>query len=197
MLENALIAHCSPTLARLKLGNLFTVPVVDEDGFSGELTRLNALLMPKGVVLRPLRRRGDRALLYLYREADLQNALMQAEIRAFLKLWGYERFDEESVLAHLCSRLGEGEDFPHEIGVFLGYPLADVMEFIRNEGRNSICSGCWKVYTNECDAIRKFECFRKCKEVYSRLYAAGSTLARLTVGPRKKTINLKGDYHNE
>ena len=36
--------------------------------------------------------------------------------------------------------------FPHEIGIFLGYPLADVAGFIRNKGRNCKCIGTWKVY---------------------------------------------------
>ena len=32
-------------------------------------------------------------------------------------------------------KLKTREDFPHEIGLLLGYPLADVKAFIENEGK--------------------------------------------------------------
>ena len=38
--------------------------------------------------------------------------------------------------------------FPHEIGVFLGYPLEDVKGFIENKGKNFLYSGYWKVYSD-------------------------------------------------
>ena len=40
----------------------------------------------------------------------------------------------------------EAADFPHEIGVFLGYPLEDVVGFIRHRGKCFTCCGCWKSY---------------------------------------------------
>ena len=39
-----------------------------------------------------------------------------------------------------------GGDFPHEIGLLLGYPPEDVSGFIENGGKNFLCSGYWKVY---------------------------------------------------
>ena len=38
--------------------------------------------------------------------------------------------------------------FPHEIGVFLGYPLDDVKGFIKNEGKKYLMIGYWKVYSD-------------------------------------------------
>lgn len=181
MLENALIAHGSPTLARLKVGSLFPVMVTDPAAFDRELERLNGLLMPKGVVLTTLRVRDGRALMYVYREAELKCTLQNEAHQMFLRAWGYQDFSLEAVLAQLRSRLSGEDEFPHEIGVFLGYPLQDVIEYIRNEGRNCLCCGCWKVYTDECYARRMFERFRKCREVYGRLFAAGRSLSKLTV----------------
>ena len=59
------------------------------------------------------------------------------------------------------SRLAQREDFPHEIGLFLGYPLGDVIGFIKNAGQNCKCVGCWKVYCNECEAIKAFAMIEK------------------------------------
>lgn len=182
MLERAVIVHASPTLARLKLGSLFNI--VRTETFDEELERLNAQFKPKGLVLTVLRQRGGRVLMYLYRESELERALECKRIRAFLGSCGYERFDLESVMAHLRSRLENCEEFPHEIGVFLGYPLTDVIGFIENEGRDCLCCGCWKVYSNECEALRTFARFSKCKEVYGRLFASGCPLSQLTVRSR-------------
>lgn len=182
MLDRAVIVHASPTLARLKLGSLFNI--VRGEAFELELERLNAMFESKGLVLTLLRERGGRVLMYLYRTSELEQALECQRIRAFLRACGYDKFDLGSVLAHLRSRLENCEEFPHEIGVFLGYPLTDVIGFIENEGQNCLCCGCWKVYSNECEALRAFERFRKCKEVYARLFASGRSLSQLTVRSR-------------
>ena len=75
-------------------------------------------------------------------------------LRTFIKKYGYESTDPAYALERLRSRLAQREDFPHEIGLFLGYPLGDVIGFIKNAGQNCKCVGCWKVYCNECEAIR-------------------------------------------
>lgn len=183
MLDKALVAHGSPTLARLKLGSLFSVSREGGD-FDGELARLNAMLEPKGLVLTVLRERGGRALMYVYRTSELERSLACPMVQDFLKEHGYESFELGGVLDHLRQRLALSEEFPHEIGVFLGYPLSDVIDFIRNDGQNCLCCGCWKVYSNECEALRAFARFRKCKEVYGRLFAQGCPLSQLTVRSR-------------
>ena len=183
MLERALITHGSPTLARLKVGNLFNISRGDGD-FDGELEQLNEMLGPKGLVLTVLRESGGRVLMYIYRKAELRHSLSCPMVQGFLRECGYESFELDDVLSRLRERLAVSEEFPHEIGVFLGYPLADVIGFIQNEGRDCLCCGCWKVYSNECEALRTFERFRKCKEVYGRLFEQGRPLSQLTVCSR-------------
>ena len=182
MLESALIAHGAPTLARLKVGSAFAVPA--GEGLCAEIGRLNGELEPKGVRLTALRVRDGRALMYLYRETELAAALSQVDVRAFLRSMGYAVFETVAVLERLRLRLAQSEEFPHEIGVFLGYPLPDVIAYIRNGGRNCLCCGCWKVYFDEHGARRTFARFRKCREVYARLFAQGCPLSKLTVRTR-------------
>lgn len=179
MLEEALIAYGAPTLARLKTGSLFSVRA--EDGSEAEWRRVRAMLAPRGVALTALRRDPARALLYLYREDALRSTLARPEVRRFLAPYGYRRWEVEHALAALRLRLAAKEGFPHEIGIFLGYPLADVIGFIRHSGRDCLRTGCWKVYANEAEAERAFRRLRKCKEVYAGLFANGASLERLTV----------------
>ena len=181
MLENAMIAHGSPTLARLKTGSLFAVANQDASLLSREMDRLNDILVPRGVRLTALRTTGGRTLMYLYRELALHETLSHPDVQALLIRCGYHAFTVEPALQTLRNRLETSTDFPHEIGVFLGYPLADVVGFIRNGGRNCLCSGCWKAYSNEREARRMFARLHKCRAVYARLFAEGCPLARLTV----------------
>lgn len=48
------------------------------------------------------------------------------------------------------------ESCPHEIGLFLGYPLDDVKSFIKNKGKNCICCRYWKVYHHPEQAQKTF-----------------------------------------
>ena len=85
--------------------------------------------------------------------------------KIFGKKYGYENTEPEQCLALLKKRFEAAEAFPHEIGIFLDYPLGDVIGFIQNSGQNYKCSGCWKVYCNECEALKMFQKYHKCREV--------------------------------
>ena len=183
MLDRAIINHASPTLARLKPGSLINLEI--NEGFFEEYAGLSEELREKGVRLTILRLRGGKALVYVYRPLDLERILDDEEIRGFLAGYGYLRFDAASAIQTLRQRLRDTDSFPHEIGVFLGYPLADVVGFIKNGGRNCLACGCWKVYSDPCCALQTFQRFEKCKTVYQRLFAEGCPLARLTVAARE------------
>lgn len=63
----------------------------------------------------------------------------------------------EEMLDALQLRLTCGA-FPHEIGLFLGYPPEDVEGFRLHRGRDYKLCGCWKVYS---DVEGARQCFRR------------------------------------
>ncbi|MPN35997.1 hypothetical protein SDC9_183502 [bioreactor metagenome] len=71
--------------------------------------------------------------------------------------------------------------FPHEIGLFLGYPLHDVVGFIENKGRNFTCSGYWKSYGDPETAQKCYERYRRCVSTYKRRFENGAPISRLVV----------------
>ena len=85
------------------------------------------------------------------------------------------------MLCQLSRRLCLQEDFPHEIGVFLGYPLHDVIGFIENRGQNYSCCGHWKCYGDADRAQRTFDVYKRCTAVYKRMYRRGVPLMKLVV----------------
>lgn len=181
MSDEMIIRHCSPTLAGLKTGNLFVCPYSNKQELIGAVRSLNRRLVPKGVRVIPLRMSAGKVLLYIYRPGMLKNDLTAEEAADILDEYGYSADDPGKCVARLSCRLCEYEEFPHEIGFFLGYPPEDVRGFIENRAGGYKCDGCWKVYGDEESAKRKFQKYKKCTDVYCSQWENGKSIERLTV----------------
>lgn len=185
--ETVMIEQCAPVLAGIKPANLFRHETRDKAGLARTVAHWNAQLNSRGLRLRVLKEctHGHWFLLYLYRPARLESILAGGEARRFLEQEGYTLPGPgESCLAlldQLAHRLACGGDFPHEIGIFLGYPLSDVIGFIRNQGQNFTCCGCWKSYGDPDAARRCFDRMKKCTDLYLRLFHSGTPILRLAV----------------
>lgn len=146
--------------------------------------QLRELLIKKGVSLDIILEEKGRLLLYVYRKDRLEQDLSCPVVSDFLKKYGYNPLNISSVIDTLKSRFTgcniDGK-FPHEIGLFLGYPIKDVIGFIKNGGKNYVYSGYWKVYDEEENATSVFASYDKCFAVYRRLSSQGANIFRLTV----------------
>ena len=87
----------------------------------------------------------------------------------------------QGCLLQLRRRLAQSGQFPHEIGLFLGYPPCDVLGFLHDAGRHSKLSGYWQVYGDAQAALALFAKYKKCADVYARCHANGTSIWQLTV----------------
>lgn len=181
MSEEYVVRQCAPTLAGIKTGSLFPCPYQSRQALMGEIRALNRRLSPKGLILLPVRYLNGKALLYLYRPSNLRQDLKDRLAAQVLEQAGYSCSKSEQCVVRLIRRLKENEDFPHEIGLFLSYPPEDVKGFIDNRACNFKCSGLWKVYGDEARAQAMFARFRKCTEIYCKLWQEGSSIEQLAV----------------
>lgn len=179
--EREIIRHCSPTLAGMKTGNLFSYSFNNYCHLSDQISDFNALLNSRGVYFEILKTNASRVLIYVYRRNHLVADLSCPKVNTFLQNIGYPTNDVESCLAYLSSRIQNSIDFPHEIGLFLSYPFEDVQGFINHQGKNCQHCGCWKVYRNTNDKIKLFNKFEKCTRTYCQRLINGSSLLKLTV----------------
>ena len=85
----------------------------------------------------------------------------------------------QELLRQLSRRLCLEREFPHEIGVFLGYPLEDVVGFIRNRGRNYTCCGYWKAYGDPEAAQKRFDQYRRCTAACCEQFRKGTAITQL------------------
>ena len=117
-----------------------------------------SILKLKAVILKESA--TDLQILF-YEERSLQKILCRSENRNFLNLFGYESCrNVEEFLEHLRLRFS-GMEFPHEIGLFLGYPKKDVEGFIRSPGGGRcVPRGLWRVFGPMGESMVKMNCFR-------------------------------------
>ena len=181
MSEGLIIRQCSPTLAGMKTGSMFSCAFSSESALRGAVRHWNRLLSGKGLCMVPLRYMNRHALIYVYRPARLSKDLQDCETCRILSEFGYKPGPAGKTLAQLIRRFADSAEFPHEVGLFLSYPPEDVRGFIENHAAGSKCTGTWKVY-GDADAARKtFQRYRKCTEVYCREYSRGATIEKLAV----------------
>lgn len=156
-----LAMHCAPLLKRMAVANVLTLSRKHALGIKGMLknTEIECYILKADC---------GRVILYLYRKDALQSCLQQEDVRNFLKKYGYPDKEIVDMLKRLSQRIrlyADGQtDFPHEIGAFLGYPLADVESFIENRGKNYAYLGYWKVYHDVEQAVKTFRLFDKERE---------------------------------
>lgn len=181
MSEELIIKHCSPTLAGIKTGNIFNYYYKEKRDLIDELCRFNRKLIPKGMRAIPIGVWQKRALIYIYRPSKLQQDLTDNMAAEILKEYGYSWQNADRCVVELMHRIQEGRTFPHEIGLFLGYPPEDVKGFIEHKGKYYKCVGFWKVYGDEDKAQRCFEIYRKCIHTYYDQWKKGRTFEQLTV----------------
>jgi hypothetical protein len=175
-IERIIINHCSPVLLGFKPAALFTLPSEDC------LACLSGLL-PSAITLMILRKNGGRRQALAFDKGLLEKTLLDERVLALLESMGYppgrrkipgaaphpsRGVPEDSpvfpYLAYFKQRFETLRQFPHEIGLFLGYPVEDVLGFVKYRGRNYKLCGVWKVYGNVERARRDFSRYEVCRE---------------------------------
>lgn len=163
----------------IKASCLVAFKYKDHDDLSAEVVAIQAKLKEVGIEIKVIFDNGERMLVMVYREKMLSRVLAQAEARLFLAQYGYRYgADINDMLAYLGSRFNSADDFPHEVGVFLGYPLADIKGFIKNPAGYKYC-GVWKVYSNVEECKKLFMIYKKCANRILCRMEAGHELTQI------------------
>lgn len=127
--------------------------------------------------------RKEKAIVLFYRSEELEEYVSRPEVRKILRKAGYRSLELEEMLDDLTVRMNtqdrEENGFPHEIGVFLGYPARDVESFIQKGGRESLTVGYWKVYHDVSHAARTFRAFDDAKEYAVNEFLSGKSLQEI------------------
>jgi hypothetical protein len=164
-IERIFINQCGPVLFGSKPSALFWVST--ESCFACLLDLIGRI--DRGASVFVLKNTKNGFLVLFYKPGPLNQAIMEPETQKLLCSFGYPqgkgpaRPPEEAYLDILQTRILESSEFPHEIGLFLGYPSEDVAGFIEQKGKNYKYCGLWKVYGNVKKAVNLFQHYEECR----------------------------------
>ena len=180
--EKMLVEQCAPTLSGIKPANLFRYCAGGGDAVRREIAYWDKELSQHGISVKIIKEcpESEAVLVYVYRKRWVEKILADPETVAFLKQKGYMMPGSCGfILQQLSNRLCAEKHFPHEIGVFLGYPLEDVIGFIENRGRNYTCCGFWKTYGDPREARHRFDRYRNCIRMCMNRFENGIPVIQL------------------
>lgn len=184
-IETQLALQCAPLLTGLKISNLLIIPSENES-----LVRI--LIRKTGISCYRLARSKDKITFLLFRRMQLESFLKKENAKKILKEQGYDNLTLGGILAYFQMRYQAYKDgtleFPHEMGILLGYPIEDVSGFINHKGRNYLYSGYWKVYENMQEKVALFQQYQKAKETLIRLLASGLKMEEILAQYSKKGL---------
>lgn len=175
-----LAEHSAPVLAGIKTANLISCRKEWYPNLPQMLEIYQRAFVSRGICFRILCSCDYRFLLLVYRPNRLLKDLGTKEARALLKRYDYPMHKGlDALLAHLSKRTADRKDFPHEIGLFLGYPVEDVRGFIEQRGKDCKLSGYWKVYGDVQAARRLFRQYDRCRDTARGYIERGMTILEL------------------
>lgn len=176
-IEAQLAVYCSPVIAGLKESNLII------------LTRQNAAhliqtMKKTHISVYPLCTLGNRVTMLVYHEDELKKYLDLPATRDFLATYNYDpNSDLKELLTMFKQRyklyFKNRKEFPHEMGIFLGYPIEDVTGFVNNEGKNFLYCGYWKVYANVEEKVKIFDSYDAARDEIIKLLSSGVDIIQI------------------
>lgn len=120
-----------------------------------------------------LKKSEKSTVVLFYNEENLKRILREEKNIEFLKRFGYNtKMKLEECLLLLGKRFKNS--CPHEIGIFLGYPVDDVAMFIDYPNKKCKMIGYWKVYHNIEEAKKIFRKYDQIKSNIIKLMIEGT-----------------------
>ncbi len=157
----SLFVHSAPLLKGVKASHIMNVDQKD-------LEQISKVYAAYGIEYKVLSMKGKRAVLFLYHREKLERYLFQEKCLKFLLVCGYQPDVFDGLLEQFGKRMqsyqNQRNDFPHEMGIFLEYPVDDVEAFIVCKGGAYLFCGYWKVYTNPQKAREIFKEYDEAKD---------------------------------
>lgn len=172
--------HAAPMLVGLRPASLLSFRRDKFADFDALLEDYRPCFSCKGIEIFPVAQGEVYVLLLFYRAELLKQQFQDKAVQKVLRQYGYPCEEGLTACLHyLQLRMRLKKSFPHEIGLFLGYPVADVVGFITHKGQDFCYSGYWKVYANEEETRALFDCYAHCTEEFCAKLEAGCSFPEL------------------
>lgn len=148
------------TMVGVKPAELLNIPINEGGTKNLALEELRVyFLRDRNIKLKEIKKQNGRVQVLFYHSTSLDNTLCNKANLRFLRGLGYpEQYSVEGYVDFLVTRL-KRKDFPHEIGLFLGYPFKDVLGYIGHPSLKLVKINGWKIYGNDKLSNKRYESF--------------------------------------
>ncbi len=135
--------------------------LINSEKFIREILKIDFRLIHKG---------KNRNQVLFYKPKELNDFISEKWRNRYLKRFGYNNCQKvEDYLLELSNNF-KSNNFPHEIGLFLGYPLKDVVGFIECKDKaKKIDGSMWKIYGCPKTSIALMELYKRISDEMKNL----------------------------
>lgn len=140
------------------------------------------IVFGKNIEFVELKRDCNNLVVLFYNRRNLSRQIFAGKHLRFLTRFGYaENMSFNQMLKHLKERYIS--TCPHEIGLFLGIPLKDVLGYLKMIPLECSYCGYWKVYGNAEKTKRLFQRYRAAKRQAIHLVCSGEDPVKILGKP--------------
>jgi hypothetical protein len=175
--DKMMIHYCAPTLCGIKSGNMFFIKndVFSENNFN----QWKETFSTYGILTFAIQLSNFTTGILTCNVCWVRKILDDAMVNAYLHGKGYNSTSVFDFVEIFSNRIKTQKGFPHEIGVILGYPIDDVIEFEKHQGRNCKYCGYWKTYT-DIEKAKDCKCrYKNCSCLCEKWYKEGYSIIQI------------------
>jgi hypothetical protein len=167
--EKRLLKTISPVIKGIKPAEIISLPKSEED-VEYKLKILTNMYRICDKIQGEIINYSSKSIkVFIYNEYALQNILHRKNIRNFLATCGYSlSYSLEDYLKELFAKISMGQ-IPDEIGIFLGYPLKDVMGFMGVINLPLTKVNYWRIYGDSNISDKLYDNIQKVKRHTEKL----------------------------
>lgn len=146
--EKWIITQVAPLLMNIKPAEILTFPSTVLNKFN-TISIIDKIFKTSNIVkYKYFKNEKGCYRVIFYNEELLIKTLNKNYNKTFLENLGYDfNLKVDKLMDKLIAKLKKGL-IPHEIGIFLGYPLKDVLGFMGHRSLRYVKTNGWKVYGN-------------------------------------------------
>ena len=124
-------------------------------------------------------------------EEQLSHHIFKEENKRFLRQLGYSEENDMREYLEILKRRYKEFNCPHELGIFLGFPLNDVKDFMNCKDKKCLSCGYWLVYNNLQEAQEIFSKYDKVKAHTVNYILSGDSSQEVAYSIRSLFENYK------
>lgn len=190
-IEKFLIYNASLVISGVKPSATITIKKGNENLYDKWIKYGISFLKEIDIQYINLRECSNALIILIYSEEKLSNYIFKEENKRFLRQLGYSEENDMREYLEILKRRYKEFNCPHELGIFLGFPLNDVKDFMNCKDKKCLSCGYWLVYNNLQEAQEIFSKYDKVKAHTVNYILSGDSSQEVAYSIRSLFENYK------